>query len=118
MSAICCWKMIWRMSGNNPFKDIFTITDLFICAHGCMKMTDILHVLIQQLCGKCPSLHSHLCTQDHSPNLRVVNFFCPQTRHHRDFIFLAIFSDAHKQQVSDGWTETGPCDVTELAKNI
>jgi len=100
-------------------------------------MTDIFQVLIQQqipscfvknafcpltiVCLCCTSLHSHLCTEDHSLNLRDI--FRPQTRYDQDFIFLAIYQMLTSSKSLSAidvrqWAKTGPHDVIELAKNI
>jgi len=86
----------------------------FIFAPGCMKLTDIFQVLIQQLCEKCFLLfNNHLFVMALFALTiyvhRIILWICrcfygehyrPQTRYDRDFIFFAIFSDPHKQQVS------------------
>jgi len=97
-----CWKMmslseIWRGSDNNSFKDIFSII------HGLFLLTDVWkHFLSFYTAAASIVALTFVYTRSFSEfaGIWMVNIFCPQTTHNPDFIFLAIFSDAHKQQVS------------------
>jgi len=110
---------IWRMSGNIIHLRTFSQKTLFIFAHSCTTMADFFQLLMEQLhdtiilCEKCfqpfnsdvsvmPSLHSHLCTQDHSLNLQASGWwtFSSANQVRSRFHFLSHFSDVHKQQVS------------------
>jgi len=119
--ASSCWKIsqseICRMSGNNLFKDFSTITPCLLLLTDVWKRLTFSKFYYSRWTPSCfvkklsalqqsfirhDLLCTHICV--HNIILWICRhlggeIFRPQSRYNQDFIFLATFSDAHKQQV-------------------